>query len=86
MKTKSPLAGVLAKKNRVGFSSIDVVAKENSHPFVTIIADIVRKRNPQDRMGRLNPLRGLFEHQVFIRQEIPQECGCDSYDRPDIRP
>ncbi len=37
-KPKTPLRGLLAKQNRVGYASIDVVAKVYSHSFTGIIA------------------------------------------------
>ena len=40
--TKIPLAGVLAKQNRMGYALIDVVAKVYSHSFAGIIAEEVR--------------------------------------------
>ena len=38
-KTKNPLAGTLAKQNRVGYALIDVVAKVYSRSFTGIVAE-----------------------------------------------
>jgi len=42
-KLKPPLRAALAKQNRVGYSSIDIVAELYSHSFQNIIAPISEK-------------------------------------------
>jgi hypothetical protein len=54
-KLKPPLRAALAKQNRVGYSSIDIIAELYSHPFESIIAEYLRK-------SKGYPLKALAHH------------------------